>query len=128
MMLKDFEGVVSPALGELCVDLTISSKTLPTTFFVINGKASYSLLLGRDWIHANYSILSTMHQCLIQWIDDTVEIVFADSSFSIASADAHVVSYDNVKCFSSQTWEKDFLRVADYESVSIQASNSSDES
>ena len=48
MMLKDFEGVVSPALGALCVDLTIGSKTLPTTFFIINGKGSYSLLLGRD--------------------------------------------------------------------------------
>ena len=53
IMLKDFEGVVSPALGALCVDLTIGSKTLPTTFFVINGKGSYSLLLGQDWIHAN---------------------------------------------------------------------------
>jgi len=40
MMLKDFEGVVSPAVGALCVDLTIGSKTLPTTFFVINGKGS----------------------------------------------------------------------------------------
>jgi hypothetical protein len=48
MMLKDFEGVVSPALGALCVDLTIGSKTLPTTLFIINGKGSYSLLLGRD--------------------------------------------------------------------------------
>ena len=36
MMLKDFEGDVSPALGALCVVLTIGSKTLPTTFFVIN--------------------------------------------------------------------------------------------
>ena len=62
MMLKDFEEVVSPALGALCVDLTIGSKTLPTTFFVINGKGSYNLLLGRDWIHANCCILSTMHQ------------------------------------------------------------------
>ena len=38
VMLKDFEVVVSLALGALCVDLTIGSKTLPTTFFVINGK------------------------------------------------------------------------------------------
>ena len=38
MMLKDFEGVVSPALGALCVDFTIGSKTLPTTFFVIMAK------------------------------------------------------------------------------------------
>ena len=56
MMLKDFEEVVSPALGALCVDLTIGSKIIPTTFFVINGKGSYSLLLGRDWIHANCCI------------------------------------------------------------------------
>ena len=82
MMLKDFEEVVSPALWALCVDLIIGSKTSPTTFFVINGKGSYSLLLGRDWIHANCCIPSTMHQCLIQWVDDAVEIVSADSSFS----------------------------------------------
>ena len=62
MMLKDFEGVVSPPVGALCVDLTIDSKTLPTTFFVINGKGSYSLLLGTDWIHAKCCIPSTMHQ------------------------------------------------------------------
>ena len=102
MMLKDFKGVVSPALGALCVDLTIGSKTLPTTFFVINGNGSYSLLLGRDWIHANCCIPSTMHQCLIQWVDDTVEIVSADSSFSMASAEAHIVSYDRMNCLSGQ--------------------------
>jgi hypothetical protein len=48
MMLKDFEGNVSPAKGAVCVELTIGSKTLPTTFFVINGKGAYNLLLGRD--------------------------------------------------------------------------------
>ena len=69
-----------------------------------------------------------MHQCLIQWIGDTVEMVSADSSFSIASAEAHIVSYDNVSCFSGQAWEKDFLRVVDYESTSIQASNPPNES
>ena len=109
MMLKEFEGVVSPALGALCVDLTIGSKTLPTTFFVTNGKCSYSLLLGRDWIHANCCIQSTMHQCLIQWVDDTVEIVSTNSSFSVASAEAHIVSYDWMNFLSSQAWEKDFV-------------------
>jgi hypothetical protein len=38
MMLKDFEGNVSPVKGAICIELTISSKTLPTTFFVISGK------------------------------------------------------------------------------------------
>jgi hypothetical protein len=48
MMLKDFEGNVSLAKGAVCVELTIGSKTLPTTFFVINGKGAYNLLLERD--------------------------------------------------------------------------------
>ena len=46
MMLKDFEGVVSPAVGALFVDLTIGSKTLPTTFSVINGKGVIQLAVG----------------------------------------------------------------------------------
>jgi len=61
MMLKDFEGNVSPVKRPICVELTIGSKTLPTTFFVISGKGAYNLLLGRDWIHANCCIPSTMH-------------------------------------------------------------------
>ena len=74
MVLKDFEGAVSSTWGEICVDLTIGSKTLLTMFFVINGKGSYFTLLGRDWIHANCCVPSTMHQCLMQWIGDSVEI------------------------------------------------------
>ena len=86
-MLKDFEGAVSLARGTICVDLTIGSKTLSTTFFVINGKGSYSTLLGRDWIHANYCIPSTMHQCVAQRIRDFIEIIDADSSFNVATDD-----------------------------------------
>ena len=125
MMLKDFEGVVSPVVGALCVVLTIDSKTLPTTFFVINGKGSYSLLLGRDWIHANCYITSTMHQCLIQWIGD---VVAADSSFSIASAEACEESYERVRCFSGQAWEAEFVKIADYEMSSSSATEFADES
>ena len=69
-----------------------------------------------------------MHQCLIQRVDDTVEIVSADSSFSVASAEAHIVSYDHMNYLSGQAWEKDFFRKADYEIASIKAGDSSDES
>ena len=69
-----------------------------------------------------------MHQCLIQWVDDAVEIVSADSSFSVASAEAHIVSYDRMYCLSGQAWEKDFFRMADYEVASVKAGDSSDES
>jgi hypothetical protein len=53
MMLVDFEGNVSPAQGAIYVELTIGSKTLPTALFVMKGRGSYNLLLGRDWIHDN---------------------------------------------------------------------------
>ena len=53
MMLKDFGGNASKTRGATNIELTIKSKTLLTTFFIIDGKGSYSLLLGRDWIHAN---------------------------------------------------------------------------
>jgi len=69
-----------------------------------------------------------MHQCLIQWVDDVVEIVSADSSFSVASAEAHIVSYDRMNCLSGQAWEKDIFKMADYEVTSAKAVDSSDES
>jgi len=108
MMLKDFERNVSLVKGAICVELTIGSKTLPTTFFVISGKGAYNLLLGRDWIHANCCILSTMHQCLVQWVDDKIEIVPGDSSYVIASAETD--TYERTRCISGEIWEKDFSK------------------
>ena len=69
-----------------------------------------------------------MHQCLIQWVDNTVEIVSSDSSFSVASAEAHIVSYDRMNCLSGQAWEKDFFRMADYEVTLAKTGDSSNES
>ena len=68
------------------VELILGSKTLLTTFFVIDGKGSYSLLLGHDWIHANCCVPWTTHQFLIQWNGDDVKLVHADESVSIAIA------------------------------------------
>jgi len=69
-----------------------------------------------------------MHQCLIQWANDAVDIVSADSSFSVASAEPHIVSYDRMNYLSGQAWEKDFFRMADYEVTSAKSGDSSDES
>ena len=126
MMLKDFEGNVSPVKGaNICVELTIGSKTLPMIFFVISGKGAYNLLLGRDWFHANCCIPSTMHQCLVQWVGEKIEIVTGDSSYVIASAESD--TYERTRCISGEVWEKDFLKVADYEIPPIQAVGSYEE-
>jgi len=125
MMLKDFEGNVSPVKGAMCLQLTIGNKTLSTTFFVISGKCAYNLLLGRDWIHSNCCIPSMMHQCLVQWVGDKIEIVLGDSSYVIASTESD--TYEWTRCISREVWEKDFLKVADYEIPPIQAVGSDEE-
>jgi hypothetical protein len=82
--LSDFNGQASEAQGILNVDLTVGSKTIPTSFFIVSSKSTYTVLLGRDWIRANCCIPSTMHQCLIQWDYDEVEVVHADDSIEIS--------------------------------------------
>jgi hypothetical protein len=82
--LSDFNGQASEAQGVLNVHLTVGSKTVPTSFFIVSSKSTYTILLGRDWIHANYCIPSTMHQCLIQWDGNEVEVVHADDSIEIS--------------------------------------------
>jgi hypothetical protein len=84
--LSDFNGQALEAQGVLNMDLTMGSKTVLTSFFIIRSKSRYTVLLGRDWIHANCCIPSTMHQCLIQWDGDEVEVVHADDLIKISLA------------------------------------------
>jgi hypothetical protein len=84
--LSDFNGQTSKAQGVLSMDLMVGGKTIPTSFFVVNSKGSYTVLLGRDWIHANCCIPSTMRYCLIQWDGDEVEVVHADDSVEVSHA------------------------------------------
>ena len=90
MGLSGFTGELSEAKGVITMELTVGSKTLPTAFFVVDVKGRYNILLVRDWIHANCCISSTLHQCLIQWVDDDVELIEADNSACIALTEAPV--------------------------------------
>jgi hypothetical protein len=88
--LSDFNGQASEAQGILNVDLTVGSKTILTSFFIVSSKSTYTVLLRRYWIHANRCIPSMMHQCLIQWDDDEVEVVHVDDSIEISLASMSV--------------------------------------
>jgi hypothetical protein len=46
--LSNLNGQASEAQGVLNMDLTVESKTIPTSFFIINSKSTYTVLLGRD--------------------------------------------------------------------------------
>jgi hypothetical protein len=78
------------ARGVVSMELTVGSKSLATTFFIVEVQGNYSVILHRDWIHANLYIPSTLHQFLIQWIDDEIEVVHTNASAYIAPADAMI--------------------------------------
>jgi hypothetical protein len=63
---------------------------MPTTFFVVDVKGGYNVLLRQDWIHTNECVPSTLHQCIIQWIGDEVEVVQADEEVCVAVAKSQV--------------------------------------
>jgi hypothetical protein len=101
------------ARGVTSVELTIRTKTFAAAFFVADVKGNYSLIRGRDWIHANQCIPSTLHQMLIQWVGDDVEQVHADVSACIAVADAPVLwTYETATCLTG-------VDFSDYQFISI---------
>ena len=112
MVLNGFEGGEGvEAKGVISLELTVGSKTLATAFFVAEVQGNYNVLLGRDWLHANQCVPSTMHQQLVQWIDDEIEIVYADDSACIALTESIVDwQHSNVTCLSGRDLsEFDFL-------------------
>jgi hypothetical protein len=101
------------ATGVASMELTVRSKTLATTFFVVEVQGNYSVILGWDWIHANHCIPSTLHQFLIQWVGEDVEVIHADTSACVAMANSSIWTHENVKCLSGLDLSNyDFLSVS----------------
>jgi hypothetical protein len=100
------------AKGVASMELTMGSKTLATTFIITEVQVNYSVILGRDWIHANRCIPSTLHQFLIQWVGDDVEVVHADTSACVAMVDSSIWTHEDVKCLSG-------LDLSDYDFLSV---------
>jgi hypothetical protein len=76
---------------------------VPTTFFVVDVKGHYNMLLKWDWIHANECVPSTLHQCIIQWIGDDVEVVQADEEVCVAVAESQVdILGGKMECLSGK--------------------------
>jgi hypothetical protein len=72
------------------------------------------VLLGHDWIHANGCILSTLHQCIAQWVGDKVEIIRADDSACVALAETQVdIQGGKMECLTRRD-------LTDYDFVSIE--------
>jgi hypothetical protein len=81
LMLNDVGGGGNPmeARGVISMEFTVGSKSLATAFYIVEVQGNYNVILGRDWIHANHCIPSTLHQFLMKWINDDIEVVHADT-------------------------------------------------
>ncbi|MCH81201.1 hypothetical protein A2U01_0001985 [Trifolium medium] len=81
VVLANFEGNISHALGAIQLEVCVGTTVRKTLFMVIAAKPNYNMLLGREWIHGTGAVPSTMHQRLIIWREDgLVEYVEADQS------------------------------------------------
>ena len=97
VVMSTFTREVSKTLGILPIVITIGSKTALSAFFVIDATSNYNILLGREWIHANWCVLSSHHQFLLFffWKGNEVEVVRADKqSFMAATSSAEARYYD----------------------------------
>jgi hypothetical protein len=101
LSLSGFLGEPTEAKGIVCKELMVGSKTMPMAFFVIDVKGRYNVLLRRDWIHANECVPSTLHQCIIQWIGNRVEVVKEEDVVCVALAESQVhVKGEHMKCLT----------------------------
>jgi hypothetical protein len=103
LMLNGVEGNPMEARGVVSMELTVGTKSLTTTFFIVKVQGNYSVILDCDWIHVNRCIPYTLHQFLIQWIDDKVEVVHEDTSAYITLTDATVDwQHGGAQCLSGK--------------------------
>jgi hypothetical protein len=100
------------AKGVASMELTVGSKTLATAVFIAEVQGNYSVILGWDWIYVNCCIPSTLHQFLIQWVGDDIEVVHTDTSACVAMVDSSIWTYEDVKCLSD-------LDLSDYDFLSV---------
>jgi hypothetical protein len=70
---------------------------------MVDIKGRYNVLLGRDWIHTNECVPSTLHQCIIQCISDEVEVVHVDEDVCITMTNSQVnIQGRKVKCLTGR--------------------------
>jgi hypothetical protein len=81
MAVNGFTGEPTITKGIIPIQIKMGSKVNTATFFVVNTKSAYNALLGRDWIHSNWVVPSSLHQVSMFWKDNnSIEIVMADNN------------------------------------------------
>ncbi|KAF5934169.1 hypothetical protein HYC85_030340 [Camellia sinensis] len=86
--IAGFAGDKQMAQGILPINLSVGTRDCMTAFFVIDSNAKYNALLGRDWIHTNKCVPSSLHQKIMMALGNgETEEIDADPQPFIACAD-----------------------------------------
>jgi hypothetical protein len=62
-----------------------------------------------------------MHQQLVQWVDDDVEVVQADDLVSVANVEPAFREYQRIDCFSGKDWGEGPVELFSSDQQPIQA-------
>nr|XP_034898165.1 uncharacterized protein LOC118036558 [Populus alba] len=83
MMARAYDGSPRPVIGNLEVELYVGPQMFVTTFQVMDIHPSYSMLLGRPWIHTAGAVPSSLHQCLKYIMNGMLVTVKAEETISM---------------------------------------------
>ena len=83
MLARAYDGTPRPILGTLEVELFVGPQMFLVTLQVMDIHPSYSMLLGRPWIHAAGAVASSLHQCLKYVMNGMLVTVKAEEAISM---------------------------------------------
>jgi hypothetical protein len=87
MAVNGFTGEPILIKGTIPIQIKVGGKVNTIAFLVVNTKSAYNALLGRDWIHSNWVVPSSLHQVIMFWkYNNSIEIVMAnDKPFTVCN-------------------------------------------
>ncbi|XP_073268737.1 uncharacterized protein [Populus alba] len=83
MTARAYDGSSRPISGSIDVELIIGPQPFQVTLQVIDIHPSYSILLGRPWIHAARAVASSLHQRVKFIINGNLVTVRAEETLSM---------------------------------------------
>lgn len=94
--ISSFIGIVTSTKSVFLIELMVGTGKNMSIFFVVDSQFHFNALLGRDYIHSNLCVPSSLQQSLLFWNNDNVEMVQADRKPFIAKSNvSEVVFYHN---------------------------------
>jgi len=103
MIIRAFDGTQRDTLGEVILPLEIGPSIFHVSFQVMEIDATYTMLLGRPWIHEAGAIPSTLHQ-KVKYIESGTIISIHGEEDILVSKPVSVPYVDNTEQVGRSLW------------------------